>query len=154
MLGRLKGLLAGPGGPAGDGRLAGWSDETQAAAALLVEVAQMDSAFDEGERDLIERLLGARFGLDREEAHALVERAEARIAGSTQILPFTRLVKDRFGYDERVELMEMLWSVVYADGEVHDYESSLLRRLAGLIYVSDADSGAARKRAQARAAGG
>jgi uncharacterized tellurite resistance protein B-like protein len=153
MLGRLRDLLAGHGEPGDGGRAAGWSDETRAAAALLVEVARMDSAFDASEREMVERLLGARFGLGPEEARALVAWAEDRVAESTQILPFTRVVKDRFSYDERVELVEMLWSVVYADGQVHDYEASLLRRVAGLVYVSDGDSGAARKRAQARVEG-
>ena len=49
-----------------------------------------------------------------------------------------------------VMLMEMLWEVVYADGELHDYEANLLRRTAGLLHVSDQESGAARKRVLAR----
>ena len=49
-------------------------------------------------------------------------------------------------------MIEMIWEVVYADGELHDYEDSLLRRIAGLIYVSDRDRGAARKRALERLA--
>ena len=48
--------------------------------------------------------------------------------------------------DERIELIEMMWAVVYADGQLHDYEANLLRRMAGLLYVSDFESGAARKR--------
>ena len=60
------------------------------------------------------------------------------------------MVTDRFSFEERVELMEMLWQVAYADGELDDFEANLLRRVAGLIHVSDRDSGAARKRAMAR----
>ena len=48
--------------------------------------------------------------------------------------------------------MEMLWEVAYADGELHDYEASLIRRVTGLLHVSDRDSGAARKRALDRLA--
>ena len=43
-------------------------------------------------------------------------------------------------------MMEMLWHVVYADGEVHDHEAALMRRLAGLLYVSDQESGTLRRR--------
>ena len=60
------------------------------------------------------------------------------------------MIKDRFPHEERLELMEMLWEVAYADGVLHDFEASLMRRISGLIYVSDRDSGAARKRALAR----
>ena len=52
--------------------------------------------------------------------------------------------------EERIELIEMIWEVVYADGELHDYEANLLRRLGGLLYVSDRERGDARKRVLAR----
>ena len=63
---------------------------------------------------------------------------------------FTRVIKDRYSPEERVELVEMAWEVVYADGELHDYEANLLRRLGGLLYVSDKERGDARKRVLAR----
>ncbi len=55
-----------------------------------------------------------------------------------------------FSDAERIELIEMLWEVAYADGVVHDYEHNLLRRIAGLIYVTDRDRGLARNRVLAR----
>ena len=63
---------------------------------------------------------------------------------------FTRAVNDGFAPEDRIQVIEMLWEVVYADGELHDYEASLLRRITGLLYVSDRDSGEARKRVLAR----
>jgi uncharacterized tellurite resistance protein B-like protein len=66
--------------------------------------------------------------------------------GSQQLYEFTRAVNDRFTPEQRIEIMEMLWEVVYADGEVHDFEVSLLRRIGGLIYVSDRDRALARQR--------
>ena len=60
------------------------------------------------------------------------------------------MVKAAFSQEERIELMEMLWEVVYADGELHHYEANLMRRLAGLLQVSDRDAGSARKRARKR----
>ena len=52
-----------------------------------------------------------------------------------------------FFEEERIDLMEMLWQLVYSDGELHEFEATLMRRLAGLLYVDDRDSGLARKRA-------
>ena len=49
-------------------------------------------------------------------------------------------------HDQRLAMMEMLWHVIYADGEVHDHEAALMRRLAGLLYVSDQEGGTLRRR--------
>lgn len=122
-----------------------------AAAALLVEAALMDGSFDPVERDKIVKLLARRFDLAAAKAEALIDTAEAKVRQTPQLYAFTRVVKDEFEYEDRVELIEMLWEVAYADGDLHDFEASLLRRIAGLIYVSDRDSGAARKRALDRA---
>ena len=84
------------------------------------------------------------------EAEDLLERAHGRIADSSQLFGFTRVVNRGFSAEERIELMEMLWQVVYADGRLDDYEANLMRRLAGLVHVSDRDSGEARKRALER----
>lgn len=125
-------------------------DKQLAAAALMVEAALMDEGFDNRERRTIERLVVARFGLDEDECGRLIAAAEAAVAESNQLLRFTRAVKDQFAPEERVELIEMLWEVAYADGVLHDYEANLLRRVGGLIYVSDRDSGDARRRVLAR----
>ncbi len=121
-----------------------------AAAALMVEAARLDDEFDESERAKIRELVVERFELTSEEGDNLIEAAEARIAESIQLHGFTRVVKSAFTPEERVELVEMLWEVVYADGELHHYEANLMRRLAGLLQVSDREAGAARKRARER----
>jgi uncharacterized tellurite resistance protein B-like protein len=118
-----------------------------AAAALLVEAAQMDDTFDDRERATILNLLTGRFGLTAEESKDLLNAAEEKVSQSSQLYGFTRAVKDAFTYEQRIELVEMLWEVAYTDGELHDYEASLIRRVTGLLQVSDHDSGAARKRA-------
>ncbi|OEJ69695.1 tellurite resistance TerB family protein [Magnetovibrio blakemorei] len=117
-----------------------------AAAALLVEAAVMDGTFDDAERTVVTRLLTERFALDAEEVQELLSQAEATIANANELYTLTRTVKDNFEHPERIGLIEMLWEVVYADGKLDDYESNLVRRLAGLLYVSDRESGEARKR--------
>ncbi len=153
MIARIKSLFraAGAGEPAASSA-AGVDELHLAAAALLAEAALGDDRFDDVERAAIGRLLRARFGLDEDDAERLVEAATQRASDSTHLLRFTRKIKDNFSPAERVELIEMIWEVVYADGELHEYEDSLLRRIAGLIYVSDRDRGAARKRVLERSA--
>ena len=90
-----------------------------------------------------------RFDLTHDEAHSLIEAAELQAEESVQLLRFTRTIKDGFSYDERI-IMEMLWEVVYADEVVEAHEAMLMRRIAGLIYVDDRDSGVARSRVRAR----
>ena len=123
-----------------------------AAAALMVEAARMDDSFDAGERAKIQELLIGRFGLSPAEGEALLASAEAEVAESSQLYGFTKTIKDAFSAEERIEVVEMLWEVAYSDGELHDFEASLIRRVTGLLHVSDRDSGAARKRALDRLA--
>lgn len=121
-----------------------------AAAALLVEAAVLDGEFDVAERATVERVLKAHFKLDDAQALELIRDAEAAVEDSNELYTLTRTVKDGLEIEERTAIIEMLWEVAYADGELHDYESNLVRRLAGLLYVSDRDSGDARKRVLAR----
>lgn len=121
-----------------------------AAAALMVRAASLDGDFGAAERDTIRRLLRERFTLSADDTAALIAEADAMQEDSTQILPFTRALKDALDEAERIRLVEMLWEVVLADGVLHDYEANLMRRLAGLLYVSDQQSGAARLRVQTR----
>ena len=67
-----------------------------------------------------------------------------------EIHGLTRAIRAETEPEDRVAIMEMVWMVVLADGELHEYESQLMRRLAGLLYVDDIDPGRAAKRARAR----
>jgi len=118
-----------------------------AAAVLLVETARMDDTIGDDERGVIVDLVRARFELSEDEVSSVVELADEVAHNAVELSQFTRRIRDGFDHDERVEMIEMLWRVVYADGVVHDHEANLLRRVAGLLYVSDRESGAARKRA-------
>jgi uncharacterized tellurite resistance protein B-like protein len=127
-----------------------FADEHVAAAALMVEAARLDGTFGDGERQLIKRLLEERFHLPPALAAALLEQAERSASQSVAWQGFTRAIKDALPPEQRGMILEMLWEVAYADGELHDYEASLLRRVAGLLYVSDRESGEARQRVLAR----
>ncbi len=124
-------------------------DVPAAAAAILVETAMLDGTFDEEERRTIHTILVDRFELSGDDADALIEAAAVDVedAGANGVYAATRTIRDRFSEEERIDVMEMLWRVAYADGSLHDYEANLVRRVAGLLYVRDKDSGDARKRA-------
>ena len=151
MLNRITSLLGGgssraeaPAGPRS-------ADDIQlAAAVLMVEAARMDGHFDEDERQVIEGIVQRHFGLDGRETDALLAAALETHDEAHQLVGFTRTIKEAYSEPERIELIEMLWEVAYADDELHHYEANLLRRISGLIYVSDRDNGLARKRVLAR----
>ena len=146
MINRVKNFLFQRNGVAGEGKKHTGDEKALAAAALLVEAARLDHSFDGVEREAIESALRRKFGLDDEECATLIEEASVAQEDSNQLFGFTLAVKQNFTQEERIELIEMLWEVVYADGELHHYEANLLRRIGGLIYVSDRDRGLARKR--------
>lgn len=121
-----------------------------ATVALLIEAAMQDGEIGDAEQAAIESLAGRHFALAVDEVSQLFELARARQEGSIQLFGFTHQINQSFAPEERIEVVEMLWEVVYSDGVLHDYEANLMRRIGGLIYVSDTDRGNARKRVMAR----
>ncbi|WP_339862579.1 TerB family tellurite resistance protein [Paremcibacter congregatus] len=124
--------------------------EKLAAAALMVEVAAHDGEVSRVERERILHLLEHRLGLSQEEALELFVEALAAQSEANHILGFTRRIKDHFDDAGREHILELMWEVVFADGKEDAYESNLMRRVAGLLYISDLRSGQIRKTVQVR----
>lgn len=141
MFDQILKLLAAP-----EPKAASRDDLQIAVAVLLVEAARRDDTFDVAERGAIERLLADKFELSAEATRQLLAQAEVAADRTSQLHPFTRLAVERMDPQQRIRLIEMLWEVAYADGVLDPEEDGLLRRIAGLIYVSDADRVAARQR--------
>jgi uncharacterized tellurite resistance protein B-like protein len=118
-----------------------------ACAALLARAAWLDGRLDQKEEEALVSLITERFSLDTAETQNLIIEATADVDNSNDIYRYTKVLRDAFNEEERIDLIEMLWQLVYSDGELHDFEATLMRRLAGLLYVDDRDSGLARKRA-------
>jgi uncharacterized tellurite resistance protein B-like protein len=118
-----------------------------AVAALLVEAAQMDDDFDAAERATIERLLSQKFKLSSAEVGPLIEAAERSVERSAQLFPFTQLICRGMSPEAQIQFVEMLWKVAYSDGALDPQEDMLVRRISGLISVSDRDRQLARRRA-------
>ncbi len=150
MFARLKRLISETAEAAGEKTSHSFEEKQLAAAALMVEAARLDQTFDEVERNRIEMLLQNHFALEPEEARALLAAGEEASDDSIEWQGFTRTIKNGFDQTERIAIIEMLWEVAYADGELHDYEASLIRRITGLLYVPDRESGEARKRVRTR----
>ena len=147
MLNRLADFLAGRSAPATGANAA---DEMHiAVAALLIEAARMDSSFDAAERTAIGALLAKKFDLDAEALQALINEAQQKVEYSTQYFPFTNAIAKQMSIEQRGEIIEMMWSVAYADGVLDPHEDMLLRQVAGLLHVPDRERGLARQRALA-----
>ena len=125
------------------------ADARLALGALMVRIARADGAYDADEAARIESLLARRYGLDAGGAAALRAQAEAFEAEAPDTVRFTRAIKDAVAYDDRLGVIEALWSVVLADGARDAGEDAILRLAASLLGVSDVDSARARQRAQA-----
>lgn len=149
MLARLKTFMARL--EAGGAPASAPKDElATTVAVLLARAATLDGTFDADERAVVASHLCERFDVARDEVEKTLDEAASAADEMVDMYGLIRTVKDRLDEDGRVELMEALWEVAYADGELHDYEAQLMRRLSGLLYVSDRESGEARKRALAK----
>jgi uncharacterized tellurite resistance protein B-like protein len=117
-----------------------------AVGALLVEAARRDDVFNADEQSAIKRLLAGHFDLSESDTQDLFDVAEAASASSGQLFGFTNKIVKELDEDDRVHIIEMLWEVAYADGVLDAHEDAMIRRVAGLVYVSDFERGAARRR--------
>jgi len=123
-------------------------DELQLAiAALLLEAAIVaDGQFDAHERSVIRQLLERRFNLAAADARELIDAAVARVEGSAQLFGFTSTINRDLSRERKIEVIEMLWEVAYSDSVLDPLEDSLLRRIGGLIDISDRERGEAKLR--------
>ena len=114
---------------------------------LMIEAAYTDGKVDVTEINNIKLSLINIFSEDPKEVNLVLEKAEKNKNNPKSLHHYTSLINKSFDDEKKILLIEALWEIVLSDGEIHDFESNLIRRLAGLLYISDVDSGNARKRA-------
>ena len=102
-------------------------------AALLIHSAKIDENFTEKEKTIIKNAL-IEMGADENNIDEIIIDAESREKDSNQILEFTKEVKNR-SLDEKKIIIEALWTIIYSDEQADMYESNLMRRLSGLLYL-------------------
>ena len=109
-------------------------------AALLIHAAKIDDNYTDTEKEIIKNaLINLNITLPNE-VEELLKMAEKKEQESNQIIEFTREIK-KYSMKYRLKIIEILWKIVYSDGADDKYESNLIRRVCGLLYISDRDSG-------------
>ena len=108
--------------------------------ALLIYAAKIDENYTENEKKIIKNVIVDLNEINSNQADKLLKLAEEKERESNQIIEFTKEIK-RYSMEFRLKIIEILWKIVYSDGSSDSYESNLIRRVCGLLYVSDRDSG-------------
>ncbi len=114
---------------------------------LMIEAANSDGKIDTIEIEKINNSLIKTFKEDEKQVNTVLEMAIKNKNNSKSLFFYTSKINKNYPYEKKLLLIEILWEIVLSDGQIHDYETSIIRRLAGLLYISDVDSGNARKRA-------
>ena len=109
-------------------------------AALLIHAAKIDDNYTTVEKEIIKKALISLNAITLNEAEELLKKAEKIEQESNQIIEFTKEIKKN-SMEFRLKIIEILWKIVYSDGSSDSYESNLIRRVCGLLYISDRDSG-------------
>ncbi len=110
-----------------------------ATAALLIEAVKADENIADEELGAVRAGLARKFGLRDEDIEDLIDLARGEVEDAPSMYGFTRLVDKGFGYEDKKEIIELLWEVVYADGVLDKHEEHLVRRVADLVQVSHRD---------------
>ena len=108
--------------------------------ALLIHAAKIDENYTENERKIIKNVIVDLNEINSNQADELLKLAEEKEKESNQIIGFTKEIK-KYSMEFRLKIIEMLWKIVYSDGSSDSYESNLIRRVCGLLYISDIDNG-------------
>ena len=134
----------------GEDAEARWADREQAklmaAVALMVEIIAVDDEQHDTEKQMLRQILSSQFAVSAEEAEELINEAEQAHEQATDFYHFTSEINDQFSADEKIELIESLWQLAYADSHIHELEQHVIRRLANLLHVSHKDFIAAKLR--------
>jgi uncharacterized tellurite resistance protein B-like protein len=110
-------------------------DPRVAVCALLLEMARIDDAFTREEMEAILGILKDRYGLSKEEAEALMEAAEAELRDSVDLWRFARRINRSYSPKEKVDIIELLWRVVFVDGKLDAHEDYLIHKLELLLRL-------------------
>jgi uncharacterized tellurite resistance protein B-like protein len=107
-----------------------------ATCALFVEMARIDGTFTQAELETILSILKEKYGLSGEHADALIEDADKELEQSVDLWQFARLINENYSTDEKIEVVETLWRIVYLDGKMDQYEHYLMNKLKNLLRLS------------------
>ncbi len=107
-----------------------------ATCALFVEMARIDGTFTPAELETLLSILKEKYGLTGEHADALIEEADKEREQSVDLWQFARLINENYSTEEKIEIVETLWQIVYVDGKMDQYEHYLMNKLKNLLRLS------------------
>ena len=125
-----------------------------ATAVLLVEVMRADPHLQEAERVAVVEALGRKFTLQPDEMDRLLELAHEKARTANDFFAFTSVINDRFTHEQKVQVIELMWSVAFADGHLDAHENHLISKVAGLLHVTHGEYIAAKLHARQAAGQG
>ena len=108
--------------------------------ALLIHAAKIDENYTETEKKIITKAIMDLNKFSYGQSEKILNEAEKKEEESNQIVEFTREIK-KHSIEFRLKVIEIIWKIVYSDGTSDNYESNLIRRICGLLYISDKDNG-------------
>ena len=112
---------------------------TKACIALLLETSMADEILDESELMTLKNTLQKDFQINEGEIDELIDLAKENVEDSNSLYEFTRDINDNLDAAERVKLIESMWKIAYADGNIDKYEEHIIRKVSNLIYVAHSD---------------
>ena len=115
--------------------------------ALLIHAAKIDENYTENEKKIIKKVIMDLNKINSSQADELLKLAEKKEGESNQIIEFTKEIK-KYSMEFKLKIVEIIWKIVYSDGTSDDYESNLIRRICGLLYISDKDNGIIKAKVQ------
>ena len=113
-------------------------------AALLIHAAKIDQNYSKQEEDIIEKTM-LEIGIDKDDIQNIMKNAQEIENNSNQILDFTREVKN-MKHEDKIKIIESLWRIIYSNKKADLYETNLMRRLAGLLYIDSKIMGDAKEK--------
>ena len=108
--------------------------------ALLIHAAKIDENYTKDEEKIIKKTIMELNKISSNQADELLKLAEKKEEESNQIVEFTKEIK-KYPMEFKLKIIEIIWKIVYSDGTSDNYESNLIRRICGLLYISDKDNG-------------
>ncbi len=139
MLDGLRQFIADVVSPQAESRAFDESDYRLAATALLIHVISLDGEPTQAERRKLHSLIESHFGLDRGTADRLIASATRAEGEAVDLYHFTSVIMRSLDEDGRKRIVEMMWELVYADGQVTEFEDNVLWRASDLLGVASRD---------------
>ena len=117
----------------------------EAVAVLLLRAANIDGKKDAKEIDAIKKLIIKQFNYDKQKTNALINSASDKEESSTDLFEWSKIINDHYDLDSKKIVFSMMCEIICADGLIDPFESNFIRRLSGLLYISDKEAGIIKK---------